>query len=229
MKDAVNLSWKLAAVLGGQASEQILDTYEVERAPIVRRMVELSRRLGSVIMPTSRIAAAARDTLFACLNLSGRFRAFIGRGGVMPPPAIHRSAMTASGKDALIGQMAPQPTVESSYGEASLDRFLTCHQWLALGLDADPVSMLSSRDLAILDSLGARFVCLNGLGPARSPRTLALQCHDARFIVWARRHGVRGVLVRPDRFIAARLNASADLAVLNFFTTTPAAALPRAA
>jgi 3-(3-hydroxy-phenyl)propionate hydroxylase len=124
MKDAVNLSWKLAAVLGGQASEEILDTYEVERAPIVRRMVELSRRLGSVIMPTSRVAAAARDTLFACLNLSGRFRAFIGRGGVMPPPAIHRSAMTASGKDALIGQMAPQPTAKSSHGEVIPCRML---------------------------------------------------------------------------------------------------------
>jgi hypothetical protein len=71
----------------------ILDTYEVERARIVRNMVTLSRRLGSVIMPTSPILAAARDSLFACLNLSGRFRAFIGRGGVMPAPAIDRSAL----------------------------------------------------------------------------------------------------------------------------------------
>ena len=70
MKDAVNLSWKLVAVLRGQASEDILDTYHIERAPVVTKMVELSRRLGSVIMPTSRIAAAVRDSLFACLNLS---------------------------------------------------------------------------------------------------------------------------------------------------------------
>ena len=111
MKDAVNLSWKLAAVLTGQASEDILDTYEIERAPVVSKIVELSRRLGSVIMPTSRIVAAARNSIFACLNLSGRFRAFISGGGIMPPPAIRRSALTASGKDALIGQMAPQPAV----------------------------------------------------------------------------------------------------------------------
>src|SRR5271166_6596351 len=229
MKDAVNLAWKLAAVLTGQASEDILETYEIERAPVVRRMVEVSRRLGSVIMPTSRIAAAARDSLFACLNMSGRFRAFIARGGIMPPPAIHRSALTASGKDAVIGLMAPQPRVKSSHGEAQLDSFLGCHQWLALGFEADPASMLSKRDLAILDALGARFVCLNGLGPAKSPRTLSLQCNDSRFIAWAEKHGVRGVLVRPDRFIAARLDKSADLAVLNSFAVAPAAALPRAA
>ena len=86
MKDAVNLAWKLAAVLKGQAQDAILDTYEVERAPVVRNMVEVSRRLGAVIMPTNPLVAAARDLLFACLNLSGRFRAFIGRGGFVPPP-----------------------------------------------------------------------------------------------------------------------------------------------
>jgi len=89
--------------------------------------------------------------------------------------------------------------------------------------------MLSSRDLAILDALGARFVCLNGLGPAKSQRTLVVQCNDSGFVAWAEKHGVRGVLVRPDRFIAARLDASADLAVLNSFAVAPAAALPRAA
>ena len=54
MKDASNLAWKLAAVLRGLAPDAILDTYEVERAPVVRKMVEVSRRLGAVIMPTNR-------------------------------------------------------------------------------------------------------------------------------------------------------------------------------
>jgi 3-(3-hydroxy-phenyl)propionate hydroxylase len=227
MKDAVNLSWKLVAVLRGQATADILETYEVERAFVVRRMVELSRRLGSVIMPTSSIVAAARDSLFACLNLSGRFRALIGRGGIIPPPAIHRSALTAGGKDTLIGQMAPQPTVRTAQGEAQLDRFLACHQWLALGLETDPVPLLSKRDLAILDALNARFVCING--QAKSARTSSVQCDDSRFMAWAGNHRVRGVLIRPDRFIAARLNASGDLAVLNPFAMAAVAPLPRAA
>jgi 3-(3-hydroxy-phenyl)propionate hydroxylase len=229
MKDAANLSWKLAAVLNGQASEEVLDTYEVERAPVVRRMVEVSRRLGSIIMPTSRAIAAARDSVFACLNLSPSFRAFIGRGGVVPPPAIHRSALTAGGKDTLVAQMAPQPTVTASAGEALLDRFLDPHQWLVLGVGADPNSMVSSRDLAILEALGARFVALNPLGPIRSGRTAVFECSDPKFIAWAGKHGVRGILVRPDRFIAARLDASVDLSVLNPFAMAPAAALPRAA
>jgi 3-(3-hydroxy-phenyl)propionate hydroxylase len=87
--------------------------------------------------------------------------------------------------------------------------------------------MLSQRDLAILDALNARFICLKG--PAGSPRTLPLQCDDSGFIAWAKKHEVRGVLIRPDRFIAARLNESADLAVLNSFAVGRAAALPLAA
>ena len=36
MKDAVNLGWKLAAVVAGSAGADILDSYEIERAPSVR-------------------------------------------------------------------------------------------------------------------------------------------------------------------------------------------------
>ena len=227
MKDAVNLSWKLAAVLRGEADEGILDTYEVERAPIVRKIVDVSRRLGSIIMPTNKIAAAMRDAVFAGLNLSSRFRAFIGRGGVRPLPAICRSALTGAGRDALTGQMMPQPAVSSAQGRAPLDQFLSCHQWMVLGLGVDPVSMLSRRDLAILEALGARFICLNGA--SKTPKTLALQCDDAAFAEWANRHDARGLLVRPDRFIAGRLDQAKDLGVLAPFAVARAAALPRVA
>ena len=98
-----------------------------------------------------------------------------------------------------------------------------------VGFEADPASMLSGRDLAILDALGAQIISLNALGPIKCGRTLALPRDDSAFVGWARRYGVRGVLVRPDRFIAARLNASADLAVLNPFAIAPSAALPHAA
>jgi 3-(3-hydroxy-phenyl)propionate hydroxylase len=216
MKDAVNLSWKLVSVLRGQAPDSILDTYQVERAPVVRKMVEVSRRLGALIMPTSRITAAARDLLFACLNLSSKFRAFISRGGVLPPPEIHQSALTDKGRDALIGQMMPQPTVNPPQGNEPLDAFLSCHQWLALGIGIDPVSMLSARDLAVLDALQARFVCLNG--GIKDVRTLSLQCVDRGFADWAKRHQVRAVLVRPDRFIAARLDPDKNISALTPFT-----------
>jgi len=227
MKDAVNLAWKLVAVLRGRAADTILDSYQTERAPVVRRMVEVSRRLGSIIMPTGQIAAAARDAVFACLNLSNRFRSFIGRGGVLPPPEIRRSALTGSGRDAVIGQMVPQPTVSSPQGSAMLDEYLSCHQWLALGIGVDPVSMLSRRDLGILDALGARFICINGTG--MDSKTLSVKSSDSDFADWIRRHDVSGLLVRPDRFIAQRLDRNRDLSALAPFALVQPADLSRAA
>jgi len=163
-------------------------------------------------MPTNRIAAAARDSIFACLNLSSRFRAFIRRGGIVPAPAIRRSDLTSRERDALVGQMAPQPTVSAGQGASPLDRFLGCHQWLALGVGVDPATIVSARDLAILDALGARFITLNG--PAKNARTQSLGCDDRAFADWVQRGAVKGVLVRPDRFIAARLDPVKDLDVL---------------
>ena len=101
-------------------------------------------------------------------------------------------------------------------GSFPLDTFQACHQWLVLGIGVDPTALLSARDLAILDRLDARFVCLNGRRD--KPRTLELRCDDPTFGAWVKRHAVRAVLVRPDRFIADRLDPHGrDLQVLTPF------------
>ena len=223
MKDAVNLGWKLAAVVSGGAGAEILDSYEVERARSVRAMVDLSRRLGAVIMPTNRVVAWLRDVAFAGLNLSRRFRAFIQRGGVLPPPRIARSALTGNDKDTIIGQMQPQPVLASADLTAPLDRWLGCCQWLALGVGVDPAALVLPRDRAILDRLGARFICVNG--PAGTS-ALSLTCNDRSFLEWAKRERVQGLLVRPDRFIAERLDPRANLPTLNSFASAAFEAAP---
>ena len=40
MADALNLGWKLAAVIKGEAGEALLDTYDAERRPLARLTVE---------------------------------------------------------------------------------------------------------------------------------------------------------------------------------------------
>ncbi|MCS5723538.1 FAD-dependent monooxygenase [Herbiconiux sp. CPCC 203407] len=44
IQDSYNLAWKLAAVLGGQASPALLDTYTAERAPVARQIVLRANR-----------------------------------------------------------------------------------------------------------------------------------------------------------------------------------------
>jgi 3-(3-hydroxy-phenyl)propionate hydroxylase len=61
MRDAANLVWKLAAVLQGAAPDALLDTYQREREPHVRAIVELAVGYGRIICTTDPEVAAARD------------------------------------------------------------------------------------------------------------------------------------------------------------------------
>lgn len=49
IRDAANLAWKLARVISGEASADLLDTYQSERLPHVREFIELAIRLGGVV------------------------------------------------------------------------------------------------------------------------------------------------------------------------------------
>jgi len=47
--DAVNLAWKLAAVLNGWAPVELLDSYESERRPVAQQTIDLAARNMSVL------------------------------------------------------------------------------------------------------------------------------------------------------------------------------------
>ena len=223
MKDCANLAWKLAAVIAGKAGADILDTYEVERARSVRTMVNLSRRLGAVIMPTNRVIAGLRDAVFALLNLSNGFRAFVRRGGVLPPPQISRSALTGVGRDAVIGQMLPQPEVSAGAKPARSTACLSCHQWLVLGVGADPTAP-SIRARPRNPRRSWRGFHCRQCAERRSLGAAACSATSSRFSTGPRRQRLGGVLVRPDRFIAERLASRADLRSLDAFADAARAA-----
>jgi 3-(3-hydroxy-phenyl)propionate hydroxylase len=61
MRDAANLTWKLVAVLHEAAPDALLDTYQLEREPHVRAIVESAVGFGRIICTTDPEIAAARD------------------------------------------------------------------------------------------------------------------------------------------------------------------------
>lgn len=58
--DAVNLAWKLAAVLHGQADASILDSYEPERIAFARRLVATTDRAFTAVTSTGAMARLIR-------------------------------------------------------------------------------------------------------------------------------------------------------------------------
>jgi 2-polyprenyl-6-methoxyphenol hydroxylase-like FAD-dependent oxidoreductase len=56
-QDAVNLGWKMAAVLNGRAQPALLDTYETERRPAAERVVMQSRAQLALLRPGLEVTA----------------------------------------------------------------------------------------------------------------------------------------------------------------------------
>ncbi|WP_328633456.1 FAD-dependent monooxygenase [Streptomyces sp. NBC_00356] len=63
LQDAANLGWKLAAVAGGRATEELLDTYESERHPVGKAVLRSSGGLVRLAMAKRPWTLAARSVL----------------------------------------------------------------------------------------------------------------------------------------------------------------------
>ena len=77
IQDAVDLAWKLAAVLEGWGGRHLLQSYEIERRPVgIRNITEAGGNLGRMVMPKA-------DPLV-----------FAGRARRATPPARNSAAAT---------------------------------------------------------------------------------------------------------------------------------------
>jgi 2-polyprenyl-6-methoxyphenol hydroxylase-like FAD-dependent oxidoreductase len=61
--DAINLAWKLAAVLAGRAPDTLLDSYETERIAFAKRLVATTDRVFTFVTADGRIADLMRTRL----------------------------------------------------------------------------------------------------------------------------------------------------------------------
>jgi 2-polyprenyl-6-methoxyphenol hydroxylase-like FAD-dependent oxidoreductase len=74
--DAINLAWKLAAVLAGRAPDRLLDSYEAERIGFARRLVATTDRAFSFATAEGRFADIVRTRIAPLvLPLATRFDA----------------------------------------------------------------------------------------------------------------------------------------------------------
>ncbi len=65
LQDAYNLAWKLALVVQGRADAALLDTYEQERVPVARRLLDTTDRGFRVVVSDNALAALLRTQVIA--------------------------------------------------------------------------------------------------------------------------------------------------------------------
>ncbi|MEC3918500.1 bifunctional 3-(3-hydroxy-phenyl)propionate/3-hydroxycinnamic acid hydroxylase MhpA [Nocardia sp. CDC160] len=216
VRDADNLSWKLTAILKHGADHRILDTYESERRPHAKAMIDLSVLNKNVVSLRHPLAAGARDlALTAATRLPG-LGGWIRAAKFKPAPRFRRGAylgLPRRGWRGIEGTLARQPWVRSFDGrELRFDDALGLGFSL-LGYGVDPRDGLSDADMATLHAVGTRFITLYPAGGrpqgrpgirATVPDTIDIEDHTGALTAWLAKGGVRQggvILLRPDRFV----------------------------
>ena len=215
LRDAFNLSWKLAWILQGRLKPELLSSYHDERHAHAKAMIDLADLFGSVLSQRNRLIAWARDRFFLSIKNIPRVRDYVLQMKFKPMPRFVKGIVQDSGdarRDELVGRMFIQPNVEHQAGRTQrLDdvvgpRFALL-SWRSDALAGAPVGLRAQLErlgcdhyVADRSRSAANEVSSRGLMQATGTR---IEDVDNTLHFWFQSKNVDWVLIRPDRFIAA--------------------------
>ena len=181
LRDAYNLTWKLARVLQQGADERLLDTYETERRPHARHVIRLAVVMGWAMTGGQDGAAALRRMVLSAACRIPGLTELAGRD--LSPPLTAGPLVRRGYRRGLAGTHCPQPWVSVGGRRVRLDD--------ALG---DSFAVLTATEpgpslTALAHSLGVHAVTVTDLGD------------DGTLAAWMRAGHADAVLLRPDRVV----------------------------
>jgi 3-(3-hydroxy-phenyl)propionate hydroxylase len=212
IRDAANLTWKVAEVIHNKAPDSLLDTYEPERKPHAAAIIAQSVRLGSIVMTTSERVARNRDTAIREALSTDEGRAFFEEMRYRPIARFY-SALTVTGN---AGRALGQPLVfdTSSRTTARMDHIVG-NGWVLFGVDVAPDDWVDANRLARHFDASRWHVPFDDIQPRDADVDGLLVDLDGS--LYHEFEGYRGrfVLLRPDRFTSAVFTPAELPEVLN--------------
>jgi len=218
VRDAYNLAWKLDAVLRGQASERLIDSYESERRPHAKEMIDVSVRMKNFVSQSNPVKATLRNVAVRAMLATPKLRDYIREVRFKPPPTYKQGSyfgLPRKGRKGAEGRPVPQPMVRSFDGRRALLDELLGEGFALLGYAVDPRPSLDAGSVLELEALGTRFIALyplggrpQGRGVARTAASGLVEAEDitGEGIAWLRETSARPghvAFIRPDKFVYA--------------------------
>lgn len=201
VRDVANLCWKLAAVIGGQAPDALLDSYQTERLPHVKEVTRRAVMVGRIITEHNRGVAAVRDKVCRRLTRLPRSTDVIQRFFWIPDARYADGFLTE--RKPAVGWQLPQPWVVDSDGvTVRLDdviggRWAIVHTGPAAA-GADPWTDLGVPAIRIV-------------GPTAPNDTDAVRDTGGTLVGWLTEKKATTVIVRPDGFVYAAAEPGDEL------------------
>jgi 3-(3-hydroxy-phenyl)propionate hydroxylase len=199
LRDASNLTWKLAAVLRGHAAWALLDTYEPERKPHARALIAKARTVGWAMTGGQGAAAHVRRIALAiACRIPGTTDKVLDAAA---PRLVDGLAVCRDGRrDRVSGGLVPQPWLLVDGRRRRLDDVTgPGHAVLTVGPpDAELVTAAATAGIPIVR-------VADGPVAASASDVATIALDDAgSFTEWFRSVGATAVLVRPDHVVQAR-------------------------
>ena len=219
IRDALNLSWKLAMAVRGEAGDALLASYESERRDHVRAMIQLSTWVGRLVSITNPAVAAVRNVFFRALSAVPKAKAYIVQMRFKPMPTMENGALTRVGSlsnPTPVGRLFIQPTV-TTRARQSLKLDDALGPWFALiAWNNDPRAILDDDARRRLERAGVRLVAARPAvqlsweeAESGDDSVLIVGDVDGSLKRWFDAHAESVVLIRPDRIVGGASSAYA--------------------
>ena len=205
IRDAFNLSWKLALACRGMATEALLDTYEAERRPHVRAMLRMSEMIGGVVMSRGAVPSALRSIVLGTASKIPGLREYVSAMRFKPEARFTTGFVIRGRFDApIVGKLAPNPLLIAQDGSERRFDAIAGSGFALVAFDRAGARRFPAEAMAVGRALDPTCVLL--LPDERTPLAVpgAVVAADIRGEFAARAGGMdRVLLVRPDRIVAA--------------------------
>ncbi|RBP18369.1 3-(3-hydroxy-phenyl)propionate hydroxylase [Roseiarcus fermentans] len=203
LRDAANLAWKIAWVVQGRAAPAILDSYDEERRPHAKAMIDLAKLMGRVIMPRSAAVALLTHGLLRLTRLTAAMRRYVDDLGIKPKNVFPRGLFVPgrSGSKLTRGGPLPQGWVRGPDGAVRLSDDVLGSGLTLVGFGRDPRDGLTAATARAFAACGGAMVQIAHRGQARRfRREDSWEDLDGTFLPGAAPCGWAAV-VRPDRTV----------------------------
>ncbi|GLZ44573.1 3-(3-hydroxyphenyl)propionate hydroxylase [Actinomycetospora sp. NBRC 106375] len=188
VRDAQNLAFKLDAVLRGRRGDEVLDTYQQEREPHVRAVIEKGIELGRQQTVRDPERAAERDRVLLARRAADQHPEKIAFPGLA-------DGLLAAASGPGRGELVAQGVVDDGTTRDRLDQVVGGGGHLLL--DARRV-VLDARVTDALAAVGVRVVPLHGSGAAAPDHVVDA---EHTHLAWLAARDAVAVAVRPDFYV----------------------------
>jgi len=207
-----HLGWKLAEVVRGRFGPGLLDSYQAEREPHARALVQLAINMGRVMMPTSPLQARLVQGAFRTAAIVPAVQGYFAQMKHKPKPH-YKTGFVVPSAAPLVGRMLPQPEIERIDRRRTLLDELLGNGFALIAYGPDTERMLDKSSGLDFGMAVRRLAILPSWQNPESNRAGAPVGHEIETVrdiadLLAPRlpaNTTSLLLVRPDRYVAANM------------------------